>query len=139
MTLAYLVNALLVLQRPSTGSQGAHCRASPARQEQRSWWQVWDVLGGDAGRDNSISKTRQKAGTWAGAGPGQPATVKTTPYQCCIPEHLSQNRHRACLIPANCGRASIATGLWRGLQWLLLGHCSLPGPPDLLGWFYSWC
>lgn len=61
-TLAHLVNALLVAQRPSMGSRGAHYRASPARQEQCSRWQVWDVLGRDAGRENSISETRWKAG-----------------------------------------------------------------------------
>lgn len=91
------------------------------------------MLGGDADGENSISETRWEGGAWAGGVPGHPATVKTPPYQCCIPECLSQNRHRAWLIPADCGRTSIAAGLWRGLWWLLLGHCSLPGPPVLFG------
>lgn len=52
-TLVHLIIVLLLLQRPRTGSQGTHCRVSPARQEQ-----VWNVLGGDAGKENSISETR---------------------------------------------------------------------------------
>lgn len=35
--------------------------------------------------------------------------------------NVSSEMDTACLIP-NCARASVATGMWRGLQWLLLGH-----------------
>lgn len=80
------------------------------------------MLGRDAGRENRLYETRRKAGFWTGAGPGHPATVKTPLYQCCIPEHLSQNGHRPCLILANCGRASVAAGVRRSLQWLVLRH-----------------
>lgn len=81
----------------------------------------WDMLGGDAGRESSIYKARHKAGALSGTGPGYPAIPQTSPFQCCIPKHLFQNGHRACLIPS-CDRASRAAGLWRGMQWLLLGH-----------------
>lgn len=70
--------------------------------------------GRDAGRENSISETRQKAEAWAGGGTGHAGIVKTPLYQCCIPRRVSQNGHRAYLIPANCSRPSVAAGLWTG-------------------------
>ena len=75
-TLARFVNALLVPQRPSTGSRGAHRRASQAAAA-ACLVAGLACAGWGWGRENGIAETSQKAG----AGAGYPAAVKTPWYQ----------------------------------------------------------
>lgn len=62
-TLTHLINVLLVLQRPNVRSGSGMLSAEP-----QCTVASWDVLGGDAGKENSVYKVRHKAEPCLGQG-----------------------------------------------------------------------